>query len=158
MLKKNGLINIDNFQFLFYGERFRNIMPLLKKYNIQDIVYLKKRIPYIDVLRQIKKSHLQLLRIIQPMISTKLFEGIPLNIPFLATIPKGEVEGIIREYSESSYIVTDQRADMVADCIIDSMEKYNNNLIKDNDVEGFLAKFSRDVTASEMQSLFETIT
>jgi glycosyltransferase involved in cell wall biosynthesis len=144
ILKEKGRINESNFQFLFYGDGRDRIQRLAKKYNIEEIVSANARIPYKDVLAALRRSHLQLLRIIKPMISTKLFEGIPLNIPFLATIPTGEVESIIKKYSPSSYIINDESADKVVEAIVDAMEKNKNGEIADNHVHEFLGKYSRE--------------
>ena len=143
-LKRVQKIKGENFQFLFYGDGKGRIEKIAEKYHIGDIVKAYSRIPYSDVLKAIQRSHLQLLRIVKPMISTKLFEGIPLNIPFLATIPAGEVESIIKKYSPSSYIINDESADMVAEAIIDAMAKYNRNEIRDNRIAEFLEGFSRE--------------
>lgn len=157
ILKKRNVINENNFQFLFYGGIKTVLSPIIEKYAVEDLVILRDRIPYVEVLREIQRSHLQLLRLIQPMISTKLFEGIPLNTPFLATIPTGEVEQIIRKYSPSSYLVTEKRSDLVADSIIDGIEKYRMGQIKDNKREEFLSSFSRAQSSQNMLTLFTLI-
>lgn len=157
ILKKQGAINKNNFQFLFYGGINAVLVPVISKFAIEDFVILRKRIPYIEVLKEIQRSHLQLLRLIQPMISTKLFEGISLNTPFLATIPSGEVEQIIRKYSPSSYLVTEKRPELVADSIIDAMEKYRTGEVINNKVEEFLSSFSRAKSSQNMLSFFNDI-
>ena len=97
-----------------------------------------------------------LLRIVKLMISTKLFEGIPLNIPFLATIPHGEVEEIIREYSPGSYIVTEEGSYLeVAAAIKDAMMKYRDNQMPANHVESFLAGFTRENMTLKLMRVVE---
>lgn len=81
------------------------------------------------------RSHLQLLRIVKPMISIKLFDGIALNNVFLSTIPGGEVAEIIKCYSPSSYIVGENSADNIATAILDAMSRFKNNEIKNNNVD-----------------------
>jgi glycosyltransferase involved in cell wall biosynthesis len=144
LLKASGKVNKETFQFLFYDDEKDRIEAIAKDYGIEDLVFASSRIPYKDVLDVISRSHFQLLRIIKLMISTKLYEGIALNIPFLATIPAGEVEGIIKKYSPSSYIITDESADKVAEAIADAMRKYENDEIRDNHVKEFLEEFSRE--------------
>jgi glycosyltransferase involved in cell wall biosynthesis len=144
LLKLKGKISGNNFQFLFYGDGKGEIQRIAAEYGVEDIVLAKSRINHRDVMDAISKSHLQLLRIVKPMISTKLFEGIPLNTPFLATIPSGEVEEIIRKYSPSSYIVNEESGEKVAEAILDAMSKYANNEIRDNHVEEFYDEFSRE--------------
>lgn len=157
ILKKQGRINADNFQFLYYGGNRETVARVLGKYDIENLAVLSARIPYIDVLKQIQRSHLQLLRLIQPMISTKLFEGMSLNTPFLATIPPGEVEGIVRRFSPSSCLVTEKSAQKVAEAIVEAMNNYKKGSIRENHVDEFLAGYSRSKGASSMQTLFESL-
>lgn len=155
LLKQKGSINQDNFQFLFYGDGKKEIERIAKKYDVNDLVFASARIPYKDVLNILSKSHLQLLRIVKPMISTKLFEGIPLNVPFLATIPTGEVAEIIEKYSPSSYIVNEESSEKVADAILDAMSRYKGNEIQDNRVQEFLDSFSRENLTLKMINIIE---
>ncbi len=155
LLKSGGKIDHSNFQFLFYGDGKDTIEGIACDYGIEDLVVANSRIPYKDVLLALTKSHLQLLRIANPMISTKFFEGIPLNVPFLATIPSGEVEGLIREYSPSSYIVTEDSAEKVADAILDAMSRYRSGQIQDNHIQKFLENFSRENLTLKLISIME---
>jgi glycosyltransferase involved in cell wall biosynthesis len=155
ILKKKGRLTKNNFQFLFYGNGKSKIQQLSKKYEVERIVSANARVPYKNVLAALRSSHLQLLRIIKPMISTKLFEGIPLNLPFLATIPTGEVEEIIKKYSPSSYIITEESAEKVANAILDAMVKYEQYEIMDNHVSEFLKNFSRENLTQKLMRLIE---
>lgn len=152
-LKSEKKIHQNNFQFLFYSDANDEITDIVRKYSIEDIVIYKPRIPYQDVLEIISRSHLQLLRIVKLMISTKFFEGISLNIPFLATIPSGEVERLVRKYSPSSSIITDESVDKVANAIQDSIVKYRNGQIKDNLIDEFLDTFSRENQAVRLMAI-----
>ncbi len=155
-LKNNGKISNNNFQFLFYGEGKQDIDNVSKDLSIQDLVVTSSRIPYEQVLNIVSCSHLLLLRIIKPMISTKLFEGISLNIPFIATIPHGEVEEIIMKYSPSSYILNEKSTvEDVANAIMDAISQYNDNTIKDNYVNEFLENFSRENLAQKLIQIIE---
>ena len=154
-LYKSGAVSSDNFQFLFYGDGAYEVKRLAQKYGIEKLVNVNRRVSYKKVLNELKRSHLQLLRILKPMISTKLFEGIPLNVPFLATIPSGEAEEIIREYSPSSYVVSDSDYRQAAEAIEDAMNKYRYSKIENNDVEGFLQSFSRERLAMKLMEIIE---
>jgi len=149
-LKRGGKIARDNFQFLYYGFDTRKIKAITRQYDIDDIVHAQPQIPYKEALREISKSHLFLLRIVQPMISTKLFEGLALNTPFLATIPSGEVEEIIRRYSASSYIIHEATSPQIMAAIEDALKQYSDNSIVDNRVDEFLNDFSRESLTKKM--------
>jgi glycosyltransferase involved in cell wall biosynthesis len=155
-LKDKKEINRDNFQFLFYGDGGKKIKQLSRKYGVEDLVKVSKRIPHDDLLKTLKKSHLQLLRIVKPAISTKLFEGTVLNIPFLATIPTGEVQDIIKKYSPSSYIINDDSHEKLAEAIQDAWEKYKNKKIRDNHISKFLINFSREKLTEKMVRIVDS--
>lgn len=155
ILKKQGRITKDNFQFLFYGDGKNEIAQRAKKYAIEDLVEANSRIPYQEMINVIAQSHLQLLRVVNLAVPTKISDGIAMNVPFLATVPHGEAENIIRRYSSSSYIVSDDSPEKVAEAILDAMARYEKNEIQDNYVEEFLAKFSRENLTLE---LMRTIT
>jgi len=154
-LKSNNDISEQNFQFLFFGEAKDQISNIAKSYSVQDLVICKERIPYACILQDIKRSHLQLLRISKPMISTKLFEGIALNIPFLATIPAGEVEGIVNKYSPASYVITENSPEQIADAILDAHSKYQTGCIENNKVDEFLKYYSRENLAQRLMAIIK---
>lgn len=149
-LKKSGRIRMDNFQFLYFGDGIQEIEKIAAAHDVGDIVVCGSRRPYSEIVGILKRSHLQLLRIVKPMISTKLYEGISLDVPFLATIPKGEVEDIITRYSPSSYIVNEGASEKIADSILDAICKYSHNEIRPNKVVSFLEDFSRDSLSRKM--------
>lgn len=144
LLREEGTIDPESFQFLFYGNGHTEIKKLSNTYAISDVVSAAPRIPYREILSAILQSHLLLLRIVKRFISTKLFEGIALNVPFLATIPNGEAEELIRMYSPGSYIVTEERPELVAQAIRDGIAAYAHHEVPDNHVQEFLNDFSRE--------------
>ncbi len=155
ILMERGAISPDNFQFIFYGDGVSEIERLANRYGVSDFVHASARIGRKDVIAAIKRSHFSLLRIVAPMISTKLFEGIALDTPFIATIPKGEAERIIRTYSPGSSIVTEPSAEAVAASIASGMEAYRNGDITKNDINGFSEKFSRERGAQNMMKVID---
>jgi glycosyltransferase involved in cell wall biosynthesis len=155
-LKLQGDISNENFQFQFFGDEYEYVEDLSEKYDVKDLVIAKSRVPYQKILEHISRSHLMLLRIVKLMISTKLYEGIPLNTPFLATIPHGEVEDIIRIYSPGSIILTEDNSYKdVANSIKDAIEKYKNGKMQNNLVEEFLIKFRRENLAIKLMNIVE---
>jgi glycosyltransferase involved in cell wall biosynthesis len=145
LLKETGKINKDSFQFLFYGEDKNTIQEIAKEYEINDLIHANSRIPYAEINYVISKSHLHFIRIISELtISVKLLDGIPLNTPFLATIPDCEAAQIIEKFSPSSYIISDNSSQKIADAILNAMEKYNRGEILDNRINAFLEDFSRE--------------
>jgi len=154
-LKELGKIDSSNFQFLYYGESKIAIEQCATDYGVQDLVVAKSRISHQEMLTVISRSHLELVRVVKPMISTKIFEGLALNIPLLATIPSGEVEEIIRRYSPSSYITSKGSPEEVAAAILDAMQKYKDNKIQDNNVDEFMKRFSRENLTLKLMDIIE---
>ena len=155
LLKANCLISPENFRFLYYGSGVSEIRSIAESKGIADIVESKDRVPYPEVISALSKSHLQLLRIVKMYISSKLFEGISLNIPFLATIPRGEAEEIIKTFSPGSYIINEENKVCVANAIVDAMDKYKNNAMAQNYVETFLKAYSREVLTRKLIGIIE---
>ncbi|BBO67281.1 hypothetical protein DSCA_12110 [Desulfosarcina alkanivorans] len=149
ILKNEGMINSEEFQFLFYGGQIERIQDSIERWDVGDLIHVKPRIPYVDILVEIKRAHIQLLRIIQPMISTKLFEGIALDIPLLSTIPEGEVARIVRKYSPSSAVITDESASSVASWLGKAVIS-NRKDFPGNNIQDFLASFSRRELSLEL--------
>ena len=154
-LKSKRYISKDNFQFLYYGNDFQ-VKDIAKKFNIEDIVQWRGFKAHSEVVKTILKSHVQLLRVVRPMISTKLFEGIALNIPLLALIEEGEAAEIIKKYSPSSYIVKEEVKD-VNKAIIDIIEKYKEGKTQNNYVNKFLAEFSREAQSLKLIKILNNI-
>ena len=155
-LRRAGDITAENFQFLFFGNENKYIEDTASRYGVGGLVIPRSRVAYNEILKCILRSHLMLLRIVKLMISTKLFEGIPLNVPFLATIPHGEVEDIIRKYSPGSYIHTEDSSYLdVAAAIKDAMARYKNNQMHSNLVEEFLSSFTRENMTRKMMLIAE---
>lgn len=155
LLKKQGKITDRLFQFIYYGSGIEAFKRISKRLQIEDLVILNPFIPHKRLLDIIPRCHLYLIRIMQPMISTKLFEAIALNIPILAIISPGEAEEIIKKFSPSSYVISDTTAEKIAESILDAMEKNNQNQIEDNHVSEFLRDFSRENLALKIMRLAE---
>jgi hypothetical protein len=155
-LKRLGVITPENFQFLFYGHQTELIEQTAAAYGVEDLVAARGRVPYAQALENVSRSHLMLLRIVKVMISTKLFEGIPLAVPFLAVIPHGEVEDLIRRYSPGSYVITEEGSHLdVAAALEDAMARYRLGTMRANDVDGFLARFTREQLTLDVMRLVE---
>ena len=155
-LKSKREITSDNFQFLFYGEGMPLIADIAAAHGVSDLVHIYPRVSYNEILQNISRSHLMLLRIVKLMITTKLYEGIPLGVPFLATIPHGEVEEIIRKYSPGSYVLSEEKTHIdVAEAILDAKRRYEKNDIRRADKERFLDTFSRENTTLRFMGIVE---
>ena len=153
LLKENSLINKNNFQFQYYGNDGVAINSISKRLNISDLVFVNKSVSHEEMIDILLKSHAQLLRIVKPMISTKMFEGIALNVPFVATIPDGEVANLIKKYSPSSCIIESDCPKMICKSILKIISEYQDGLVKDNLVKDFIEIFSREKISLQLEAL-----
>jgi glycosyltransferase involved in cell wall biosynthesis len=154
-LKREEIIRSDNFQFLYFGQGHGQVEQIAREFGIEDLISSTPSISHEEMLDILIRAHVQLLRIVKPMISTKLFEGIALNIPFLATIPEGEVAEIICRYSPSSRVVSEESAGEIRKAILETIMEYRKGGIKDNKVSDFLDKFSREEMTRRLEWIIE---
>ena len=68
---------------------------------------------------------------------------------------KGEIGIIPGSQGTSSYIVKEESAEKVAEAILDAIAKYKKHEIKDNHVNKFLEKFSRENLALKLMKIIE---
>lgn len=149
-LKQEKKISRENFQFVFYGSEQSAINAYATTYGVKDLVSIHERVGHGEVLHVMRRSHLQLLRIMKLMLSTKLFEGIPMDLPFLATIPPGEAELIILRYSPASYLITDDSVEKTKGAIEDAMARYERGDLPGNRVKAFMDRFSRETLTKKL--------
>jgi glycosyltransferase involved in cell wall biosynthesis len=154
-LKSEEIIRSDNFQFLYFGQGHGQVGQIAREFGIENLISSNPSVPHEEMLDILLRAHVQLLRIVKPMISTKLFEGIALNIPFLATIPKGEVADIISRYSPSSRVVSEESAGEIRKAILETIREYRRGSIKDNYVSEFLDEFSREEMSRRLEWIIE---
>lgn len=158
LLKASGDIEAQNFQFLYFGDGKDQISDIARDHEVNDLVICSDKIPQAEILQKIKKSHLQLLRISKPMVCTKLFEGIALNIPFLATIPRGETAEIVNRYSPGSSVISGMDPGMMARAILSARDKYSKGCMPDNLIDEFMELYSRNnLTLKLMKIIDENI-
>ncbi|MCJ8502101.1 glycosyltransferase [Desulfatitalea alkaliphila] len=155
-LQAAGNITADNFQFLYYGGDGKRIKDKAKEYAIEDLVIVNGMIPYQKMLNILAGADLQLLRIVEANMGTKIFDGLALNVPLLATIPEGEPSDIVRKYSPDSYLVGTREPEKVADAILDAMNKREGGQRKErrSNTE-FFKVFSREATARQLMEIIE---
>jgi glycosyltransferase involved in cell wall biosynthesis len=154
-LKKKKQISEQNFQFLYYGGEVEHFNQIAKCLKIEDLVIARSYISHQMLLNNIRKSHLCLIRIMKPMISTKLFECIALNACLLAIIPSGEAERLIKKFSPASYVINNPSPEEVAEAILDAIHKHSKELISHNHIVEFLEHFSREKLTLKLMKLLD---
>lgn len=153
LLQERRQVAAEDFQFVYYGGGHKAIAALAREHGVENLVTANGPAPHQVVLEAVSRAHLQLLRIVQPMISTKLFEGLAMDLPFLATIPEGEVAELVRRFSPGSYLVTESSAEAIAAAIADARQTYAAGRVPENHTREFLQQFSRQSLALKMMQL-----
>lgn len=155
-LKATGELTAGNFQFLYYGGDGQRINDKAKEYALEDLVITNGMIPYKKMLETLSGADLQLLRIVEANMGTKIFDGLALNVPLLATIPEGEPSDIVRKYSPESYLVGTQSPEKVAAAIRDAMDKPQSQRRAQPRLNAdFIDDFSRKTTARQLMKIIE---
>jgi len=87
---------------------------------------------------------------------TKIFDGLALNVPLLATIPEGEASGIVSKYSPESYLVGTQDPEKVASAILDAIDQREHRKQKEaSPSPDFLNDFSREATTKQLMKIID---
>jgi glycosyltransferase involved in cell wall biosynthesis len=156
----NKMIPIDKLQFMYIGEiKSRNnwLRELGEKFMVDGIIVSTGGVSHKESLQLMSKISLLLLRIVPPMISTKLFEGLSIGAPLLATIEKGEVEQLIKKYSKESYIITSGNPDDVVDAIMDAYQKWEKGELSKSANKEYLEKFNKESLTGEFAEVLEQV-
>src|SRR3990170_3287852 len=156
----NKLIPEEKFQFLYIGGVNKKNNWLEKvgdKYNIKNIIVAPGQVSREESLQAMSKASLLLLRIIPPCISTKLYEGLAIGIPFLATINKGEVEQLIKRYSSHSYIITSDAVDDIVSAIVDAYKKWDGGNLKKIVNKEYIQQFNKKELTKEFVEIVERL-
>jgi glycosyltransferase involved in cell wall biosynthesis len=106
-MKANKLVDESNFQVFIVGERFNAFEERVQELGLAGIVKTLGRLPHLEAVRFLMRSHLLLLMVeTEGIITSKVFEYLASGKPILALINPGELMDLIREYSPVSTIVT----------------------------------------------------
>jgi len=153
------LIGPEHFEFLYIGQ-LRGQNNWLRKaeedFQLHGHISAIGPVPREEVPRILSQCALQLLRIVPPMISTKLFEALRDGIPMLAVIRSSEVEKLIKTYSPGSYVVSSGKVGDIVDAIIDSYKRWKNGKLVTTQNDEYLKNFSKKILTSEFVNILNT--
>jgi len=159
-LLKNRLIPTKRVQFLYLG-RIRKKANWLEKiaeeYGLEEIIVWRGHVPRDECIRTIRKSSIMLIRIVPPMISTKVFEGLAIGIPLLATITEGEVANLIRKYSKTSYVITSDTVGAVMDALLEAYKQWEKGNLEHGAVNEFLECFDKRSLTAQLGTILEQV-
>lgn len=154
------LISPEKLEFLYVGKiKGKNnwLEELALKHGIINNVRALGQVGRKKSLEIMASSQLILLRIVPPMISTKLFEGLSLGVPFLATINSGEVEQLINKYSKNSFVITSNKVDDVRDAIVKAYRMWESGELKKGINQEYIDKFNKAALTKEFADVLEEV-
>jgi glycosyltransferase involved in cell wall biosynthesis len=156
IMKKN--IQKIDFQILFVGQKNEIVLSLSKKYKVDvsftGMVSQKKSVEYLS------KSHMLLFIEYSESLPAKVFEYIAVNKPILAIGIENEAMKLIREYS-NSYVITSDDVNRIGGCI---MQCYNLWLkgkvpmINEEKYNMFVTTYNRENITKMVVDVFEMLT
>ncbi|MFC1884322.1 glycosyltransferase [Thermodesulfobacteriota bacterium] len=157
LIKNEKIIDSNTFQALFYGSGENEIIELAKKWSVEDLVKVHKRVSQKKVFLTVSKAHLNFVRAVPAAVPIKILEGIALNTPMLALVENEEAVEIIKKHSPSSLIIKDDGANDVKNAILQAMRMYNDDNIINNKTKEFFKKFSRESQTKKMLNYINTL-
>lgn len=147
---------IDNIKIFLIGVNKKEIYEYISMYNLREIVICMPMMPQKEAMKYIFKSHCLLLLEPSQSITTKVFEYLGSAKPILGIIKKGELESLIREYSDNSYIITDDNINSIEDSLSDIYKKWSENKIiktADSKIEIFDSKYHRRHLSKKLEEI-----
>ena len=150
------IVNSDHIEFLYIGhlrEKNNWFIEAESKYELQGLLKATGYLPRDKVQKVTNECALQLLRIVPPMISTKLFEALRDGIPLLALIEGGEVERLVKIYSPNSYVITSGKVEDVVAAIVDAYNKWKKGHLDCIRNDEYLKKFCKETLTAEFVNI-----
>ena len=117
MRTKKQRIPKNDIRFFYLGSNTSWFELMREKYGLVDIIVCHGKVSRQESIEALFKSSVIYLRIVEDMISTKLYEGLSTGNPILAAISNQEVVELINEYSPQSIITKPHDSDMLAEAI-----------------------------------------
>ncbi|MBA7665899.1 hypothetical protein ES703_73973 [subsurface metagenome] len=146
----------DNINVMFVGSKRKELSKMVKHFALHDVIACTSRIPRKEAIEYACKSHLLLLVVTSNALTTKTYEYLVTGNPILAIVPQGELEQLIREHSDNSYITQD--VDKIADAIVDAYTKWSKGELhktKGRKIMEYMSKYTRENQTKELIEVFE---
>lgn len=155
-----GLIPPERIRFLYVGKlRGKNnwLEEAGRRFGISQLVHTTGIVQREKAQLLLKRSALMLLRIVPPMISTKLFEALRDGIPMLAIIDPGEVEKLINTFSPKSYVVTTAQVKDVMAAIVTAYQDWIDGKLNHSANDEYLTNFSKTALTKKLVNILNQI-
>ena len=158
LLEALAEINNPNIEFVQVG----GPIPNIEKYQSRVCIRTIPPVPREKALELMKSASLLYLKQgFEPgitnyiAVAAKTYEYLATGLPILAEVPPGDNADIVREYSQASQVVTEDRVSTIKDCILHC---YNSrNAIVPGIDSRYILCFSRHTLAVKLESIFKDL-
>jgi glycosyltransferase involved in cell wall biosynthesis len=154
------LIPADQIRFLYVGGlREKNWLDdACRRFGVGHLVQTTGQVHREEAQSILRRSALMLLRIVPPMISTKLFEGLRDGVPMLSIIEKGEVEDLVRSYSPHSFLITSGRVEDVVDAIAEAYGQWKRGALHPVPSTKYIEQFNKRTATERLNKVLSQAT
>lgn len=128
-----GLIGPYELQFIWAGRANPQVDALIQEYGLNAITDYRGLVPKKEADRLLFESHLLLFVIGKTSetdpnntLTGKIFPYLASGRPLLALVPEGAAAEMILNYSDTSYIITEDRVDCVCEAILDAFKYWKS--------------------------------
>ncbi|MBA7609297.1 hypothetical protein ES703_16486 [subsurface metagenome] len=149
-------IPIDDVNILFMGCKRRELTNMLKGFGLYNKIAPTSWIPHKEAIEYACKSHLLLLVEPTNSVTSKIYDYLATGNPILAIVPQGELEQLIRRYSDNSYITQDVAR--ISDAIVDAYTKWSKGELHKTEgpkITEYMSKYTRENQTRELIEVFE---
>ena len=149
---RQGIVPRDKIQFLYLGQIRKKgywLGAMVREHDLRDIVIAPGHVSLQESIQTVSRASLFLIRLMPPMINTKLYEALAVGIPILALGGKGDAQKLIQRYSRHSYVVTSDKVDHVADAIKNAYHKWEKGHLKRTINEKFMQNFNKRILTNQ---------
>jgi len=146
----------DDINVMFVGSKRKELSKMLEHFALHDVIACTSRVPHKEAVEYACKSHLLLLVEPSNSLTSKVYEYLVTGNPILAIVPQGELEQLIRGYSDNSY--TTQDVDEIADAIVDAYTKWSKSELHKTEspkITEYMSKYTRENQTRELIEVFE---
>ncbi|MEZ8593284.1 glycosyltransferase family 4 protein [Vibrio splendidus] len=150
----------DNIRIVFAGggAARQKVVDLVQQKGLKNVVLIdrqpKEMMPKLWSLCDVSLVPLVNSELFKTVIPSKIFECMGMGIPTIMSVPEGEATAIIRE-TNSGLVVESESVDQITAAILklhEDQELYQQ--VRTSSIEA-APKFSRDIMAADMVSVFE---
>lgn len=146
----------DDINVMFVGSKRKELSKMVEHFALDDVIACTSRVPHKEAVEYTCKSHLLLLVEPTNSVTSKIYDYLATGNPILGIVPQGELEQLIRRYSDNSYITQD--VDKIADAIADAYTKWSKGELHKTEsqkIAEYMNGYTRENQTKELIKVFE---